>query len=399
MYRIVSVCSIVLCLAFAGIMLFGSPDVVVSDEMEAVRQGPQSVRSIEIDEEKPAPQKGWLTRFFEGVANFFKGLFTSEPVALDSGSVTSTTGLSVRSGPGSFCSKIGNLSYGAEVVILKKRPGWYKIDYKGTEAWVSSRYISQDGVIEDKPKPPEVFIPKEPLPPNAIPGFVNAEGGLNVRKGPGVDNKRMYVLKPNDPVVILDEKDGWYQIKLGSATGWVSGKYITLGKAPDKPKTPVTKKPQEVYVEVPQRTQLESANGKYQKSWCGPTALAMVYEYYGRKETTWKVAERIYDFKRRGGTDAARIVSDAQKNGFPNTTLKTNVDFHYLENNLKQGKPIIVGVEVAWQSGHYMVVVGMKGNKIIVNDPGRPGVRREFSKTWFLRQWEGRWRRAIVLEK
>tara|TARA_Y100000031_G_C7972252_1_gene270913 strand:+ start:352 stop:489 length:138 start_codon:yes stop_codon:yes gene_type:complete len=45
-----------------------------------------------------------------------------------------------------------------------------------------------------------------------------------------------------------------------------------------------------------------------------------------------------------------------------------------------------------------MVVVGLEGDKIIVNDPGRKKVRREFPRSWFLTQWNGRYRRAIVLK-
>ncbi len=152
------------------------------------------------------------------------------------------------------------------------------------------------------------------------------------------------------------------------------------------------------FVNVPMRTQFEPANGKYQKSWCGPTALAMVYDYYGRKESTASVANRTYDFVRRNGTVSGRLVQDARKNGFPNTTEQYGVDFNYLQNNLSQGKPVIVGVEVNWKNGHYMVVVGLEGNKVIVNDPGRSQVRREFDRSWFLTQWNGRNRRAIVVQ-
>jgi len=163
---------------------------------------------------------------------------------------------------------------------------------------------------------------------------------------------------------------------------------------PQKPKISGNK----VYIDVPKRTQFDPANGKYQNSWCGPTSLAMVYDYYGINKTTVKVAKTVYN-KNVGGTYYMDIVKDARKNGFPNTTVKFNKGFSYLKKNLEQGRPVIVGVEVAWKSGHYMVVVGMKGDKIIVNDPGRSAVRRTLSKSWFLTQWNGRSQRSIVLKK
>lgn len=159
------------------------------------------------------------------------------------------------------------------------------------------------------------------------------------------------------------------------------------------------KKVRDDVMNTPQRSQLEAANGQYKNYWCGPTSLAMVYEYYGRNETTRDVANRIYDFAGNSGTYAGNIVSDAKKNGFPNTELKTGVGFDFLEQKLGEGKPVIVGVEVSYPYGHYMVVVGLEGDKVIINDPFHNGVRREMSRSAFLTDWNGRWRRTIVLEK
>ncbi len=174
--------------------------------------------------------------------------------------------------------------------------------------------------------------------------------------------------------------------------------------AAGKPKPDSTTGPQKphisgnrVYVDCPKRTQFDPANGKYQNSWCGPTSLGMVYEYYGRKETTRSIAGRVYTPGR--GTDAWKVCADPRKHGFPGTYMKEKADIAFLRARLQEGKPVIVNVEVAWSSGHYMVVVGLDGDKVIVNDPGRSVVRREFSTSWFLSQWNGRDRRAIVIQK
>ncbi|NLI78030.1 MAG: hypothetical protein GX442_16555 [Candidatus Riflebacteria bacterium] len=176
--------------------------------------------------------------------------------------------------------------------------------------------------------------------------------------------------------------------------------------AKDKPKpgkdtTTGPKQPEvsgnRVYVDCPKRTQFDPANGQYQNSWCGPTSLGMVYQYYGRKETTKSIASRVYT--PGYGTDAWKVSADPKKNGFPGTYMKEKADIAFLRARLKEGKPVIVNVEVAWSSGHYMVVVGLDGDKVIVNDPGRTEVRREFSTSWFLSQWNGRNRRAIVIQK
>lgn len=304
------------------------------------------------------------------------------------GQVNAAVGLNFRTGPGVGNSIISVLPRGTSVTILSEQNGWYKISCQGKEGWVCGRYIDLGGEKDTTPPP------KEPEEPEKKEGYITAQVGLNVRSGPGVGNARIGTLTNGAKIVIKGEQDGWYKISYQGKEGWVSAKYVNLGKPPWEENTEGT-----VYVDCPQRSQLDPANGQYRNYWCGPTSLGMVYEYYGRKETTAQVADRIYDFAGNTGTYAGSIINDAKKNGFPNTEMKTGVDFNYMEQKLKEGKPIIVGVEVSYKYGHYMVVVGLSGNNVILNDPYHSGVRRVMSRSAFLTDWNGRSRRAIVLQK
>ena len=53
---------------------------------------------------------------------------------------------------------------------------------------------------------------------------------LNVRKGPSTKYSRVGSLYKNKSVTILDSKVNWYKINFNGKQGWVSKKYIKIGK-------------------------------------------------------------------------------------------------------------------------------------------------------------------------
>lgn len=60
-------------------------------------------------------------------------------------------------------------------------------------------------------------------------GISNADTYLNVRKGPGTSYKIIGKMPGYSVCEILEEKDGWYKIKSGDVTGYVSADYILTG--------------------------------------------------------------------------------------------------------------------------------------------------------------------------
>ncbi len=66
---------------------------------------------------------------------------------------------------------------------------------------------------------------EDPGDEDVVKGVVNASS-LNIRSGPGANHKTIAnPLSRNTEVVILDERNGWYQVE-SKVNGWVSKKFI-----------------------------------------------------------------------------------------------------------------------------------------------------------------------------
>lgn len=64
---------------------------------------------------------------------------------------------------------------------------------------------------------------------------------LNLRTGASIKHKRILTIPKGKTVNYIGSKNGWYKVKYGSKTGYVSAKYLTTpGVKPKAPKTPVS---------------------------------------------------------------------------------------------------------------------------------------------------------------
>ncbi|MFK8104187.1 MAG: SH3 domain-containing protein [Saprospiraceae bacterium] len=117
------------------------------------------------------------------------------------GIVEDPTGLNVRTGPSSKHDKVDVLEDGSQIIITNQEGKWYQI---GNNRWVFASYVR---LLEVKN------------------GRVTAPYYLNVRTGPGTNNRRIRQI-PRDMLVKVYEEDGrWYRIGEGE---WVFGIYIDL---------------------------------------------------------------------------------------------------------------------------------------------------------------------------
>lgn len=165
--------------------------------------------------------------------------------------VNASSGLQVRSGPGTSYEVVDSLVNGDPInVIAPADNGWYNISYSGGTNIVKTGYIMGDyistiaGVTTTAPAPstpapstPAPVISQAPSNGNPTVGrsgiIVNADGGLNVRPDPSTSNPAIATLVNGNPVqVVADAGNGWYQITFsgrgGVATpGYIRGEYIS----------------------------------------------------------------------------------------------------------------------------------------------------------------------------
>ena len=109
---------------------------------------------------------------------------------------------------------------------------------------------------------------------------------------------------------------------------------------------------------VPQIMQMEAVE-------CGAASLAMILAYYGK----WVPLEKLRDEcgVGRDGSKSANILKAAREYGMEAKGFSIGID------GLRKKKPFPCIIH--WNYNHFVVLTGIRGNYVYVNDPGRGRVR------------------------
>ena len=124
--------------------------------------------------------------------------------------------LRVREGASLQSTVIGYLVNGEVVNIKGETEEWYRIDFKGHEAYVSKEYV-------------EVTILSKASRAIQKGQVYNTGGvGLNVRQAASSTSAKVGILKDGEVVQVNSKSGDWYNISYGNKTGFVHSKYIKL---------------------------------------------------------------------------------------------------------------------------------------------------------------------------
>ena len=127
------------------------------------------------------------------------------------------------------------LPEGTGVTLIGEIGGWYKAVYSSSTGYIAKAYVSEE-LSDSAPEQPETDSSVQ-TPESGTTGYVTG-ASVNMRKGPGTGYGVIKVLYAGDEITFYGLTDGWYQIKAGEDTGYISEKYVTTEKPAAAPSNP-----------------------------------------------------------------------------------------------------------------------------------------------------------------
>ncbi|MBI3929743.1 MAG: C39 family peptidase [Armatimonadetes bacterium] len=131
---------------------------------------------------------------------------------------------------------------------------------------------------------------------------------------------------------------------------------------------------------------------------CGASALQAVLMYYGLEYSELELMEMLGTDPREG-TPPDALARVAGELGFQ-SEVRENLTLEDLEAILQEGVPAIVDCQAwrdeeqqkqpwseVWESGHYMVLVGMDAENLYFEDPSLLGSRGSIPRAEFEERW------------
>lgn len=123
-----------------------------------------------------------------------------------SASVVSVTAssLNVRSGP--WATVLGQVQSGDKFVVRASSEGWYKINWKGQDAWISASYTSAV---------------------HSGSGMTVTTGSLNVRTGPSTSYSIVGSVSSGQKYVLDSASGSWKKFQFDESLRWAHGSYVS----------------------------------------------------------------------------------------------------------------------------------------------------------------------------
>ena len=190
---------------------------------------------------------------------------------------------------------------------------------------------------------------------------------LNVRYGPGTNYYKFDQINHNDKVIVLRTIGNWSNILYnGNNVGFVSSNYLTTSTTVTYPKINLKIVNLKQYDSRWANIKLGSSGGTIKQIGCLTTALSMSESY--RKGYTITPEQ----FAKTASYTSSGLLY------WPSNYIQST-DTNYLVtiyNQLKLGKPVVIGAKTSSGGQHWVIITGYKGantlkpSNFTINDPG-----------------------------
>ena len=262
------------------------------------------------------------------------------------GKVTISSGnLYVRSSASATSTILTKLPSGSFVTLLSQSGGWWYVEYSGGEyGYCSAAYITQL--------------------PDTYTAYTSSN--LNVRSGPGTSYGITGWLNSGDYVIVLStSSDTWKKILFdGNSIGYVNGSYLktSLAYPSVSLSVPSFKQTDPRWSTI----QIGTSGGTIGTIGCSTTSLAMTESY--RTGTTIYPNDMM---NKLSYTSGGAVYWPSNYTAYAESDYLTMI-----YNQLKAGKPVLVGSKDANNRQHWIVVTGFMGGSSLaasgftINDPG-----------------------------
>ncbi len=139
--------------------------------------------------------------------------------------VNCTSGVNVRSGPGTNYPLVGFAPRGTTYLLTGQSGAWYRISFDGKVGYISAAYFSI---------PPMVQVPQPaaPTPESGQGTIVNCNNSVNVRSGPGTNHSVIGSASKGATYTITGQSGSWYIIAFSGKTGYISADYFSASSMP-----------------------------------------------------------------------------------------------------------------------------------------------------------------------
>ncbi len=126
------------------------------------------------------------------------------------------------------------LDAGTAVTRIGEVGSWYKVTYAGSAGYIAKDYV---GDPESVPAEKEEETTTPDTSGDGKTAYITATS-VNMRKGAGTNYGVIKVLTFGQSITCYEETDGWYAIKAGDDTGYVSSKYVSTTEPESAPAEP-----------------------------------------------------------------------------------------------------------------------------------------------------------------